>query len=415
VEDVIAASSTAPLPLGDEDRRHAGMHQDALFPELPLDETYHSTGILSSKAIEGWIQTGNMRASEPIAPAQIQPASLDLRLGPVAYRVRASFLPGPETTVHRVVEELKTHELDLSTPQVLEKGCVYIVPLMEEWHMPAGIGGKANPKSTTGRLDIFTRLITDYGTEFERVPPGYKGGLYLEIVPRTFSVLVRKGTRLNQLRFTRGAPPSSDRLLTELHEQRTLLYIGDQIVGEPAIANGLWISVNLQGDDDNSQIVGYKAKAHAPLVDLERVDYYDPLEFWEPITRPRGARLILNPEDFYILASKERVRVPPDFAAEMVSYDPSVGEYRIHYAGFFDPGFGFGADDIRGTHAVLEVRSHEVPFVLEDGQRVGRLVFERVLGRPEKVYGPGIGSSYQFQGLALSKQFKASTSEPRSP
>jgi dCTP deaminase len=409
VEDVIATSRTEP-PLDEDDRRYAGMRQEALFPELPLDETYHSTGILSSKAIAGWIHTGNIRAAEPITPEQIQPASLDLRLGPVAYRVRASFLPGPGGTVLRMTEDLKTHELDLSAPAVLEKGCVYIVPLLEEWHMPAGIGGKANPKSTTGRLDIFTRLITDYGTEFERVPAGYKGGLYLEIVPRTFSILVRKGTRLNQIRFVRGTPPPSDKLLAELHEQRALLYVGDQIVGEPAIANGLWISVNLQGDD-RSEIVGYKAKAHAPLIDLDRADHYDPLEFWEPITSPRGARLILNPEDFYLLASKERVRVPPDFAAEMVSYDPSVGEYRIHYAGFFDPGFGYGADDVRGTHAVLEVRSHEVPFVLEDGQRVGRLVFERVLGRPDKVYGPEIGSSYQFQGLALSKQFKALTNQ----
>lgn len=404
MEDLTAA--TDPLPLDDEEPRgFRGMRQEALFPDLAPEAVAHSSGILSSRAIAGWVRTGHIAAPEPITPDQIQPASLDLRLGPVAYRVRASFLPGPDRTVLQVADSLKTHELDLSSPAVLEKGCVYIVPLLEEWYLPASISGKANPKSTTGRLDVFTRLITDYGTEFERVPAGYKGKLYLEVVPRTFSILVRMGTRLNQVRFVRGTPPPSDRVLAELHERCTLLYVGDQIVGEPAIANGLWISVNLQGDG-RSAIVGYKAKAHAPLIDLDRVGYYDPLEFWEPITAPRAARLILNPEDFYLLASKERVRVPPEFAAEMVSYDPSVGEYRIHYAGFFDPGFGYGADDVRGTHAVLEVRSHEVPFVLEDGQRVGRLVFERVLGRPDKIYGPAIGSAYQFQGLALSKQFK---------
>ncbi len=382
-----------------------------MFPELetPPVVARHSAGLLPSQRIRELIDSGYITASIPIEPAQIQPASLDLRLGPVAYRVRASFLPGAGTrsTVLGKVEELKTHEIDLSQPAVLEKGCVYVAPLMEEWHLPPGIYGKANPKSTTGRLDVFTRLITDYGTEFEGVPAGYKGKLYLEIVPRTFSILVRSGTRLNQIRFLRGDAQPGDSALVQLHEHQPILFYGDGIIRDPKIDDGIWISVDVSGMGD-SEIIGYRAKAYAPLVDLDRVNYYDLAEFWEPIHRTGKRSLILNPGDFYILASKERVRVPPEFAAEMVAYDPSVGEFRIHYAGFFDPGFGYGAGGIEGTHAVLEVRSHEVPFVLEDWQRVGRLIFERLLDVPDKLYGPAIGSTYQGQDLALSKQFKRS-------
>lgn len=383
-----------------------------LFPELEKDlETFYTTGILPAQNLAEFIQKGHISASQPISPDQIQPASIDLRLGSVAYRVRASFLPSRKSTVPRKVEQLKTHEIDLSSPAVLERGCVYIVPLLEELRLPPAVSGKANPKSTIGRLDVFTRLITDYGSGFERVPAGYKGSLYLEIVPRTFSILVHQGTRMSQLRFIRGTPPPSDSKLAELHERETLVYLKDDAPGEAEIAKGLWVSVDLQGDE-GSEVVGYVARHHAPLVDLDKVDYYDPADFWEPI-RARHKHLILNPDDFYILASKEKVRVPPGFAAEMVGYDPSVGEFRIHYAGFFDPGFGYGDDDVRGTRAVLEVRSHGVPFLLEDGQRIGRLIFERLMAKSDKVYGAGIGSSYQSQGLALSKQFKRASAEPR--
>ncbi|MPZ13538.1 MAG: 2'-deoxycytidine 5'-triphosphate deaminase [Chloroflexi bacterium] len=377
-----------------------------LFPDLRIDaRAAYRTGVLPSQTIRQLVEAGHISSSVPIGPEQIQPASIDLRLGPVAYRVRASFLPGPGTTVVKKAGELRTHELDLTRPAVLEKGCVYIVPLLEEWNLPAQFAGKANPKSTTGRLDVFTRLITDYGTEFERVPAGYRGHLYVEIVPRTFSILVQAGTTLNQLRFLRGAPTPSDAKLSELHGREPLLYQGDAVLGEPTIAQGLWICVDVQGSP-GSDIIGYQAKAHAPLIEIDKLDYYDPLDFWDPIPRPKRGYLILNPEDFYILASKEKIRVPPDYAAEMVGYDPSVGEFRIHYAGFFDPGFGYGSNDIRGTRAVLEVRTHEVPFVLEDGQRVGRLIYERLLETPDRVYGPAIGSTYQRQELSLSKQFK---------
>ena len=298
------------------------------------------------------------------------------------------------------------HDISLSSPAVLEKGCVYIVPLLEEVRLPKDVSGKANPKSTTGRLDVFTRLITDYGSEFERVPTGYRGKLYVEIVPRTFSVLVSQGAKLNQLRLVRGNPESSDKEHRELDESEMLVFTGDDRRGSPLINDGLWISVDLEGRAD-AGIIGYKAKRHAPLIDLAKINYYDPLEFWDPICSQKTKQLILHPDDFYILVSKEKIRIPPNYAAAMVAYDASVGEFRIHYAGFFDPGFGYGAGEILGTEAVLEVRTHEVPFLIEDGQAVGRLVFERLFAKPTRVYGAGIGSSYQSQGLALSKQFKS--------
>ena len=302
-------------------------------------------------------------------------------------------------------------KLDLSSTAVFERGCVYMVPLMEQLRLPAGISAKANPKSTTGRLDIFTRLITDYGDEFERVPEEYSGPLYAEIVPRAFSVIVRPSTRLSQVRFIRGNRLSRDAELHDLHKEEVLVYLDEDSPGEPRIHKGLKLSVNLRARSA-SEIVAYRAKKNAPIIDLVRVDAYDPGEFWELIHSCATGRLILNPGDFYILASRERVRVPPHFAAEMVPFDPSVGEFRIHYAGFFDPGFGYGSSDIRGTKAVLEVRAHEVPFAIEDGQVVGRLVYIRLLAKPDKVYGTNIGSSYQGQELALSKQFRRTVLDP---
>ena len=377
-----------------------------LFPELGKDlQGLYTTGVLPSQKVKGLIEAGAISACAPFTEEQIQPASIDLRLGRVAYRVQASFLPGRYSTVEKKIQELVMSEIDLKRPTVFEKGCVYIVPLMEELVLPKGISAKANPRSTTGRLDIFTRLLTDYGTEFERVPEGYKGRLYIEIVPRTFTILAREGMRLNQLRFIRGNPPSPDTQLNELNENETLVYLDEDRPGEAQINKGLRVSVNLQGSH-RSEIIGYKAKKNAPVIDLQKANYYDPAEFWDPIYTPKTKGIILNPDDFYILASKEKIRIPPDFAAEMVAYDPSMGEFRIHYAGFFDPGFGYGLSDIKGTHAVLEVRSHEVPFLIEDGQIVGRLIYERLLDPSEKVYGTDIGSSYQCQGLSLSKQFK---------
>jgi dCTP deaminase len=378
------------------------IHNTSLFPELErsLGEP-RATGVFPSQRIQEFVAAGRIATPLPVEPKQVQPASLDLRLGPVAYRVRASFLPGRGATVEEKVRELGMAEIDLRDGAIFEKRCVYIVPLVEEWFLPDDVSGKANPKSTTGRLDIFTRLITDFGKEFEKVPAGYRGKLYAEVVPRTFSVRLRTGMSLNQIRFIRGkpAPLREDFTLGKLHEESPLAFSPDD---QPAESPRL-ISIDLAGPKEGA-VVGYRAKNHAPLIDLARVNYYDPSEFWEPI--PGTRKIILNPDDFYILVSKEKVSVPPDLAAEMVAYDPSIGEFRIHYAGFFDPGFGYEVEQGRGTTAVLEVRSHEVPFVVEDGQVVGRLIYERLLEAPEKIYGPKIGSSYQSQGLSLSKQFK---------
>ncbi len=384
-----------------------------LFPELEKDlkpftrnlTAEFATGILPYQDIVKLIGVGHISAVAPIDDAQIQPASLDLRLGATAWRVRASFLPGKGLPVSSKIERLKMHQIDLSRPTVFEKGCVYIAEIMEALHLPADISGKSNPKSSTGRLDIFTRLIADGGTEFESVPEGYRGKLYLEIVPRTFSVLAQQGARLNQMRFVRGNALSSDQALGELQSQDAIVYSDADAPMATIVNDGLWISVDLEGDTNNG-IVGYRAKQHAPLIDLSRINHYDPVEFWEPLRSEANRSLVLNPDDFYILMSRERIRIPPSFAASMVPYDPSVGEFRIHYAGFFDPGFGYGNNDVNGARAVLEVRSHEVPFLIEHGQGVGRLIYERLLGKPERIYGVNIGSNYQAQGLKLSKQFK---------
>lgn len=361
------------------------------------------------------VACGQIRARTPVQPDQIQPSSIDLRLGAEAFRVRASFLANGSDTITGKLKQYRLHTIDLTRPAVLEKGCVYIVPLQEDLALPAGISGKANPKSSTGRLDIFTRLITDEGRQFEIVPPGYHGRLYAEVVPRTFSVVVRQGERLSQLRLFQGDYAPSDTLLRELESQESLVWLdgsanGNETRAAADIRNGLRLTVDLAGQSGeaggHAGVIGYRAKKHAPLIDLAKVQHYDPEEFWDPIRRNESQTLILDPEDFYILASRERVRIPAQYAAEMVPFDATIGEFRIHYAGFFDPGFGYGSGDINGTRAVLEVRSHEVPFIMEHGQVVASLVFERLLEPPRVLYGEGIGSSYQRQGLKLSKHFR---------
>lgn len=377
-----------------------------LFPDINNAEPHlRTTGILPSQAIRDLIANRRVLASPDVKEEQIQPASLDLRLGDVAHRVQASFLPGPRSTVEDKIKLSRMTRVDLTRSTVFEKGCVYIVPLLEELNLPPDISAKANPKSTTGRLDIFTRLITDYGVEFERVPSGYKGPLYAEIVPRTFTIGVRAGMRLNQLRFVRGNPPSPDSVLTSLDDEHGLVFLDENNSAKAQIDRGLKVTVNLKATDA-SGIVGYKARRNTPAIELDKLGFYSAEDFWEIKRENETNSLILDPSDFYILASREKVRVPPEFAAEMVAFDPSVGEFRIHYAGFFDPGFGYGTNDIKGTQAVLEVRAHEVPFVIDHGQVVGRLVYAHLLSRPEKIYGVGIGSSYQRQALTLSKQFR---------
>jgi dCTP deaminase len=355
-------------------------------------------GILPARTIAAYAEQGLIRLGKPADPDQIQPASLDLRLGQWAYRVRASFLPGRRSTVAERVAELSLHKIDLTGGAVLETGCVYIVPLLESLALPKGVSAAANPKSSTGRLDIFTRVITDYAQEFDKVPEAYHGPLYAEISPRTFPILARTGSRLSQIRFRAGASLATDALIRELHDREGLIS-----EGEANIDNGLALSVDLSTLNSDGP-VGFRAKRHAGLVDVDLKGGLDVADYWEPIWR-RGS-LVLDPDQFYILASKEAVRVPPAFAAEMVPFNPLVGEFRVHYAGFFDPGFGHSSGHGDGARAVLEVRSHEVPFILEDGQIIGRLVYEPLTEAPERVYGQGIGSNYQRQGLKLSKHFK---------
>jgi dCTP deaminase len=357
-------------------------------------------GILPDHLIAELAASGGIMPAVPFASAQIQPASLDLRLGEIAYRVRASFLPGPKTTVAQRIAELKLHEIALTGGAVLETNCVYIVPLLERLALPPDVSAAANPKSSTGRLDVFTRVIADETRGFDRIGAGYKGPLYAEISPKTFPVLVREGSRLSQIRFRRGQALLGAEALRDLHARERLT---DD--SEADVTEGIAVGVDLAGLGPNN-FVGYRAKRHTGLIDVEKRAGHAVVDFWEPIAARADKSLILDPDEFYILASKEAVQVPPDYAAEMVPFDPLVGEFRVHYAGFFDPGFGYEGAGGRGARAVLEVRSREVPFILEHGQIVGRLVYERMLARPKTLYGTGIGSNYQAQGLKLSKHFR---------
>jgi dCTP deaminase len=329
-------------------------------------------GILPCQSIDALIDQGAITSEDRFDADQVQPASLDLRLGARCWRVRASFLPRVGQTVAQRIADVAMHELDLTKGAVLEKGCVYIAELQERLSLPKGVSARANPKSSTGRVDVFVRLLSDGGPAFDDVVDGYRGPIYIEIAPQTFSVLVRRGTRLNQLRLKTGEPP---RLRTES------------------------VGVDLTGE-----IAGFRGRRHAPVVDLDHVDGHDPSLYWEPLI-PQNGQLLLDPGEFYILASKEAVEIPVLEAAEMTPIDPSVGEFRVHYAGFFDPGFGTDEAHGKGSRGVLEVRSHETPFILEDGQTVARLVYEPLTEKPTRLYGD-LGSHYQRQGLKLSKHFR---------
>jgi dCTP deaminase len=355
-------------------------------------------GVLPSQTLRDMIAGAEITAERPIPEEQLQPGSLDLRLGHRAWRVRASFLAGKGRRVADRLADFEMHEITLDGGTVLEKGCVYVVELMERLALPAGLHAVANAKSSTGRLDLLTRLIADHGTEFDRVPEGYQGPLYAEICPRSFSVLVRPGQRLNQIRFRRGHAVLDDAALHDLHAREGL------VSGAPVISDGLGFSVDLK--PESGTLVGYRAKPHTGIIDLDRVGAYDPRDFWEELHTETG-QIILDPGAFYILVSREAVHIPPDYAAEMAPYLAMVGEFRVHYAGFFDPGFGHAAAGGTGARGVLEVRCHEAPFALEHGQIVGRLVYEHMAARPERLYGADIASNYQGQGLKLAKHFKA--------
>ncbi len=354
------------------------------------------TGVLPDSALRSLIARGAIAADLPVTAAQVQPASLDLRLGRTAWRIRASFLAGHGRSVQDRLATFAMHQMDLSQGAVLEKGCVYLIPLMERLTLPAGLSGVANAKSSTGRLDLLTRTITDSGTEFDRIAEGYHGPLFAEVCPRSFSVLVRPGMRLNQLRLRDGHATLTDDALRALHAATPL------VDGPAVIDGGLGFSVDLRLP---GQVAGYRAKPHSGVIDLDRIAHYPAAQFWEPVVAEDG-QVILDPGAFYILVSREAVTIPPTHAAEMAPYLAMAGEFRVHYAGFFDPGFGWGPAGGAGSRGVLEVRCHEAPFVLEHGQVVGRLVYERMAAVPDRLYGTGIASNYQGQGLKLAKQFR---------
>jgi len=373
--------------------------ESAAVQRIPQSAPGSAQGILPARAIRALADQKAIVAERAFDADQIQPASLDLRLGARAWRIRASFLPSAKTPISGRLEDLALHSISLNNDgTVLETGCVYIVEVEEHLALPEYIAAATNPKSSTGRLDVFTRVIGDRVAAFDTIPAGYKGTLYLEISPRTFPILVRRGSRLSQIRFRRGEAKLDMKELAALQAREKLVD-----AAEPDLRGGVAVSVDLS--DFGNGYAGFRAKRHTGLIDVDKRAGYEVMDFWEPIPAHPSKRLILDPDAFYILASKEAVHVPPDHAAEMVPFDPLVGEFRVHYAGFFDPGFGHAAAGGHGARAVLEVRSREVPFILEDGQIVGRLVYERLTERPEKLYGE-VGSNYQAQGLKLSKHFK---------
>ena len=372
-------------------------------------------GVLSSQEILELIHKNVITSENGIEKDLIQPASIDLRLGIKAWRVPASFLPGKGNKVSSRLKDLAMHEFSLIDGAVLECGCVYIVKLLENVSLTDNLTGIANPKSSTGRLDVFTRLIVDGAMEFEEVPAGYQGPLYAEISPRTFSVLVRTGSRLNQLRLRRGQSFTSDKEMEILQEHVGLVRNQDNINLPDKIKNGVPLSVDLVGENG---LIGYKARKHSMLIDIDKPNHYKRELFWEKITvedllyqggyqnKNNQGSLILSPDAFYILASKEYVSVPSKYAAEMRAYDTKVGEFRAHYAGFFDPGFGLTELGASKTKAVLEVRSHDVPFLIEQDQTVCRLVYEPMANVPSILYGEaGSSNNYQAQGLKLAKHF----------
>lgn len=367
-----------------------------------------SEGVLPSQHLLEAIDAGIIDAGGFTIPREnVQPASLDLRLGEVAYRIRCSFLPDTQTVEHKV-KDFIIDELDLHKEGVvLETNRPYLIPLKERLNLPEGMRAKANPKSSTGRVDVFTRVITDNSYRFDEIADGYEGRLYLEVVPLSFAIRVREDLSLNQVRLSVGRAELTDQEVREFHAQQPLLFRKGEPVSDAdlALANGMFLGLDLRGTEDGR--VGYRARDNAPLLDLTADSAIDPTPYWESVEREAGDRVVLSPQRFYLLMSDGAVSIPPTLASEMTAYDPTSGELRTHYAGFFDPGFGYDRNgDFNGSRAALEVRAHDVPFMIENGQRVCKLTFERMLEAPSTLYGEGIGSSYQRQEETLGKHFR---------
>jgi dCTP deaminase len=375
--------------------------------EAPAQDRPQIGGVLPSQRLReaiarDWILAGQWR----ILPESVQPASVDLRLGDHAWALRCSFLPDSSSTVEEKIEDLAFERIDLRDGAALERDRPYLVPLIEELHLPDEIRAKANPKSSTGRLDVFTRVLTDRSHRFDEIASGYQGRLYLEVVPRTFAIRVKTGLALNQVRLMEGDGRLGDEQLIALHEECPLLYLDGRPLAASALslAEGLFLSLDVSGSAES--IVGYRAKKNSLPIDLTRAGTLKWQDYWEPVHPERGGRIVLEPEVFYLLLSAEGVSIPPTYAAEMLAYDPTAGELRTHYAGFFDPGFGYARDgSATGSRAALEVRARDVPFMVEHGQPVCKLAFERMAEEPDVLYGTDVGSNYQGQQTMLSKHF----------
>ena len=368
-------------------------------------------GIFASQQLrravaEDWITSGEYR----IPDSSIQPASLDLRLGDHAYALRCSFLPDTKSTVLERIEDLAIERIDIRDGATLERDRPYLIPLLEQLRLPHEVRARTNPKSSTGRLDVFTRVITDGNNRFDEIAAGYQGQLFLEVVPRSYAVRVKQMLSLNQLRLGIGDARVADADLPAIHAETPLIYLGDQAVprDQLAIADGLFVSLDLDGPQD--RVVGFRAKRHSHRLDMTQIRHYEWRDYWEPVYPERGGRIVLDPEVFYLLLSAEGVAVPPGYAAEMMAYDPTAGELRTHYAGFFDPGFGFDRSGRRfGSRAALEVRARDVPFMVEHRQPICKLAYERMLELPDRLYGDDVGSNYQGQETMLSKHFVEQT------
>jgi dCTP deaminase len=375
--------------------------------EAAPDALHERGGVLPAQQLReavarGWMVAGPWRVPDE----SVQPASVDLRLGEHAWALRCSFLPDSDSTVEQKIEDLAFERVDLRDGATLERDRPYLVPLIEELRLPEQIRAKANPKSSTGRLDVFTRVLTDCNHRFDEIAGGYHGKLYLEVVPRTFAIRVKTGLALNQVRLMSADARLSDEELRALHSESPLLYLDSQPLpaSELSLGDGLFVSLDVSGAAD--AIVGYRAKKNSLPIDLTKVGALRWRDYWEPVHPERGGRIVLEPEIFYLLLSAEGVCIPPSYAAEMLAYDPTAGELRTHYAGFFDPGFGYSSDPAkRGSRAALEVRARDVSFMVEHRQPVCKLAFERMAAVPDVLYGEGIGSNYQGQLTMLSKHF----------
>jgi dCTP deaminase len=376
--------------------------------ELELE----SPGILPTQWLRKAVSQGLIFSDRTIPESSFQPASLDLRLGEKAYRLRCSFLPGPNTVAERLTEYEMGH-VDLRDGAILERNRPYLIPLLEQLDLPDTLRAKANPRSSTGRVDVFTRVITDRGFTFDDVKAGYRGPLYLEVVSRSFTIKVRTGISLNQVRLIHGTAKCTDQEIAELHEKTRLLFAGGEPIpkSELVVSQGLFLSLDMRGNAEGT--IGYRAKKNSRLLDLAEEYAHDPGDFWEPVLKEEGNRAVLEPEEFYLLLSQEAVRIPPNYAAEMTAYDPTSGELRTHYAGFFDPGFGHSElEPVLGSRAALEVRAHDVPFMVQHGQRVCKLAFERMVEAPGTLYGSDLGSAYQGQTVTLSRHFRREFNDP---